>query len=63
MNYNAYNLTRIERHYMTEAELTYFDRYGRYMTAVEFAHEVEKMRARRAVCRYKSCTDEQERNR
>ena len=47
-NYNIYNLTRIERHYMTEVELTYFDRYGRYMTADEFAHEVEKMRARRA---------------
>ena len=48
MNYNTYNLTRIERHYMIEVDLTYFDRYGRYMTPAEFAQEVEKMRARRA---------------
>ena len=45
---NKYNLNRIERHYMTEVELTYLDKYGRYMTDEEFAQEVEKMRARRA---------------
>lgn len=48
MNYNIYNLNRIERHYMTEVMLTFEERYGREMTNAEFAAEVEKMRARRA---------------
>jgi len=48
MNYNIYNLNRIERHYMTEVMLTFQDKNGREMTDVEFAAEVEKMRARRA---------------
>lgn len=48
MENNKYNLNRIERHYMIEAELAFFDRHGRYMTAEEFAQAVEKMRARRA---------------
>jgi hypothetical protein len=32
---------------MFEVELTYLDKYGRYMTDEEFAVEVEKMRNRR----------------
>ena len=46
---NKYNLTRIERHYMIEVCLTFEDKYGREMTAEEFAIEVEKMRARKKV--------------
>ena len=45
---NKYNLNRIERHCMTEVVLTFEDKHSREMTAEEFAHEVEKMRARRA---------------
>ena len=45
---NKYNLTRVERHYMTEVMLTFEDKYGREMTAEEFAKAVEKMRARKA---------------
>lgn len=41
---NKYNLNRIERHYMTEAMLTFQDKYGREMTAEEFALAVKKMR-------------------
>ena len=46
MNYNIYNLNRIERHYMIEVMLTFQDRYGREMTAEEFGQAVERMRAR-----------------
>lgn len=46
MNYNIYNLNRIERHYMTEVQLTFEERHGREMTAEEFAQAVERMRAR-----------------
>ena len=45
---NKYNLTRVERHYMTEVMLTFEDKHGREMTAEEFAQAVEKMRARKA---------------
>ena len=45
---NKYNLTRVERHYMTEVMLTFEDKHGREMTAEEFAKAVEKMRARKA---------------
>ena len=45
---NKYNLTRIERHYMTEVMLTFEDKHGREMTAEEFAVAVEKMRAKQA---------------
>ena len=45
---NTYNLNRIERHYMTEAMLTFEWKHGREMTPEEFAQAVEKMRARKA---------------
>ena len=44
---NTYNLNRIERHYMIEVMLTFEDKFGREMTAEEFAEAVEKMRNRR----------------
>lgn len=43
---NKYNLNRVERHYMIEVMLTFEDKYGREMTAEEFANAVEKMRKR-----------------
>lgn len=42
-----YELTRIERHYMTEVMLTFEDKHCREMTDEEFALAVEKMRAKR----------------
>ena len=47
MTTNIYNLTRIEKHYMTEVMITYINRFGRDITEEEFAMEVEKMRNRR----------------
>ena len=47
MNYNIYNLNRIERHYMIEVMLTFEERHGREMTAEEFGQAVERMRTRR----------------
>ena len=44
---NKYNLSRIERHYMTEVMLTFMDKYGREMTDEEYRKEVEKMRNRK----------------
>ena len=43
---NTYNLNRIERHYMIEVMLTFEDKFGREMTAEEFAAAVAKMRNR-----------------
>lgn len=43
---NKYNLSRIERHYMTEVMLTFEWKNGREMTAKEFEKAVEKMRKR-----------------
>ena len=37
---NKYNLSRIERHYMTEVMLTFMDKYGREMTDEEYEKEV-----------------------
>ena len=48
MTTNIYNLTRIEKHYLTEVMLTFENKHNREMTDAEFAREVEKMRARRA---------------
>jgi hypothetical protein len=42
-----YNLTRIERHYITEVMLTFEWKNGREMTAEEIADAIEKMRAKR----------------
>ena len=44
---NKYNLSRIERHYMTEVMLTFMEKYGREMTNEEYEKEVEKMRNRK----------------
>mgnify|MGYP003510184930 CR=1 FL=1 len=41
---NAYNLNRIERHYMIEVCLSFEDKHGREMTAEEFENAVKKMR-------------------
>ena len=41
---NKYNLSRIERHYMTEVKLTFMEKYGREMIDEEYRKEVEKMR-------------------
>lgn len=43
---NKYNLTRTEMHYITECELTCFDKNGRWMTTEEYEEVIKKLRTK-----------------
>lgn len=42
------NINRLERHYLTEVQLTFFDKSGREMTEQELLAALAKLRAKKA---------------